>query len=186
MSTPSQETHGGLSQLDTATMVPFSNPGASNWTEISIPFPQVFFSGVSWNGLENIDGAPHGLWARSWQSMLDQMVGLGLNVLRLPFSGTMLRGNYMPQNINYFANPDLRVTAAAASERAHTLSVTCSEDCDQDERTCFYIATRMEGPLDGSALQTADALTTRLEGTNDGAGLWSVRSRDFISQPLYI
>jgi endoglucanase len=69
---------------------------------------EVFFSGVSWNGLENIDGAPHGLWARSWQSMLDQMVGLGLNVLRLPFSGTMLRGNYMPQNINYFANPDLR------------------------------------------------------------------------------
>lgn len=40
-------------------------------------------------------------------------MGLGLNVLRLPFSGTMLRGNYMPQNINYFANPDLRVRAAA-------------------------------------------------------------------------
>lgn len=76
----------------------------------------MFFSGVSWNGLENIDGAPHGLWARSWQSMLDQMVGLNLNVLRLPFSGSILVGGYMPQNINYYANPDLRVSAAGRAE----------------------------------------------------------------------
>src|SRR5262245_18323622 len=47
-------------------------------------------SGVNWFGLETEVRAPHGLWQRSLGDMLDQIKGLGYNVIRLPFSNDML------------------------------------------------------------------------------------------------
>lgn len=69
---------------------------------------RIRFSGIGWLGLETPDRAPHGLWLRSVASMLDQMVGLGFNVIRLPFAGDVLKPGVYPANINYNANPDLQ------------------------------------------------------------------------------
>ncbi|MEM7614429.1 MAG: cellulase family glycosylhydrolase, partial [Pseudomonadota bacterium] len=41
---------------------------------------------VNWFGLESDIMTPHGLWARNWQDMMDQMVETGFNAIRLPFS----------------------------------------------------------------------------------------------------
>jgi endoglucanase len=51
--------------------------------------------------------APHGLWSRNWQAMLDQIAALGFNTVRLPFSNEALAPGRMPQGINYDVNPDL-------------------------------------------------------------------------------
>eukprot|EP00897_Mesotaenium_endlicherianum_P005441 jgi/Mesen1/4925/ME000246S04152 len=69
---------------------------------------RVLFSGVSWSGFETPDGVPHGLWVRSYGSMMDQMARLGFNVIRLPFAGETLLPSTRPTNINYNVNPDLR------------------------------------------------------------------------------
>lgn len=71
----------------------------------------VQIAGVNWFGFENNDLAPHGLWTRSYQSMMDQMVDLGFNTIRLPFSNDTLHSTGTP-NINYAANPDLRGLSA--------------------------------------------------------------------------
>jgi endoglucanase len=65
------------------------------------------FSGLNWFGFESTNHAPHGLWARNWQEMLDQIKSLGYNVIRLPFSDAMLDPSVMPNGIDYTKNPDL-------------------------------------------------------------------------------
>jgi endoglucanase len=52
--------------------------------------------------------APHGLWTRNWQAMLDQIAALGFNAVRLPYSNEALDPGRMPQGINYDVNPDLK------------------------------------------------------------------------------
>ncbi len=64
-------------------------------------------SGLNWFGFETSNNAPHGLWTRSWGSMLDQIKSLGYNVIRLPFSNAMLKTGVMPTGIDYTKNPDL-------------------------------------------------------------------------------
>jgi endoglucanase len=64
-------------------------------------------SGLNWFGFETSNNAPHGLWARSWQDMLDQIKSEGYNVIRLPFSNAMLKQGVMPSGIDYQKNPDL-------------------------------------------------------------------------------
>lgn len=67
----------------------------------------VQIAGVNWFGFENTDLAPHGLWTRNYKDMMDQMVELGFNTIRLPFSNDTLHSTATP-NINYGANPDLQ------------------------------------------------------------------------------
>lgn len=67
----------------------------------------VEIAGVNWFGFESDVGAPHGLWTRSYKDMMDQMVALGFNTIRLPYSQDVLHGQ-MPASINYAANPDLQ------------------------------------------------------------------------------
>ena len=67
----------------------------------------VGLSGLNWFGLETANNAPHGLWSRSWQSILDQIKSLGYNVIRLPFSDAVLQAGVMPNSIDYNLNPDL-------------------------------------------------------------------------------
>ena len=67
----------------------------------------VGLSGVNWFGFETSNNAPHGLWARNWEDMLDQIKSEGYNVIRLPFSNAMLKKNVMPSGIDYQKNPDL-------------------------------------------------------------------------------
>jgi len=69
---------------------------------------QVILTGINWFGLETESYAPHGLWARSWQSILDQIVELGFNTIRLPYSNQLFDASSVPNGINYELNPDLK------------------------------------------------------------------------------
>ena len=46
----------------------------------------VALRGVNWFGFATSNGILHGLWARSYTSMLDQIKSLGFNVIRMDFS----------------------------------------------------------------------------------------------------
>jgi endoglucanase len=64
--------------------------------------------GVSWFGFETGSCALHGLAVRNLQDMLDQMRGVGFNVLRIPFSNQFLDDPMCtPSGIDYNLNPEL-------------------------------------------------------------------------------
>src|SRR5258706_7842210 len=71
---------------------------------------EVTLTGVNWFGFETGTFAPHGLWKRSWQSMLDQMVSSGFNTIRLPYSNELFNAGSAPTegSIDYGLNPDLK------------------------------------------------------------------------------
>ena len=68
----------------------------------------VRIAAVNWYGLETELAAPQGLWVRSYQSMMDQMVHLGFNAVRLPFSLDLFKPGVVPSGIDFDLNPDLR------------------------------------------------------------------------------
>ena len=65
-------------------------------------------AGVNWFGFETSNLVVHGLWARGYQSMLDQMKQLGFNTVRLPFCDAAVKPGAVPNSINYALNPDLQ------------------------------------------------------------------------------
>src|SRR5262245_13998057 len=79
----------------------------------------VQIAGVNWFGLESPAAVPHGLWARPYMSigngqganlgMMDQMVQLGFNTIRLEFASDTLTdtAQYVTAQgaINYALNP---------------------------------------------------------------------------------
>jgi len=69
---------------------------------------EVHLTGVNWFGFETGTFAPHGLWARNWQDMLNQIAGLGFNTIRLPFCDELFDPSSKPTGIDYTRNPDLR------------------------------------------------------------------------------
>ncbi len=74
-------------------------------------------AGINWFGLESDDLVPHGLYDRSWQSMMDQMKSLGFNTIRLPFASETLLSTSRPVGgdnggINLFLNQDFLVSGA--------------------------------------------------------------------------
>ena len=69
---------------------------------------RVTLTGVNWFGFETSVFAPHGLWSRGWQDMLDQIAGSGFNAIRLPFSNQLLDPGTVPTSIDFNKNPDLR------------------------------------------------------------------------------
>lgn len=103
-------------QSDEATLaaVPTAAPlGSGFWSVKNNQFVDAYgrivrFSGVMWSGFESDVAVVHGLWARSYQSHLDQMRKLGFNMIRLPFAGDALEPSCYPRNIDYNVNPDLR------------------------------------------------------------------------------
>jgi aryl-phospho-beta-D-glucosidase BglC (GH1 family) len=69
----------------------------------------VTIEAVNWFGMESSTLVPHGLWARNWQDMMDEMKALGFNAIRLPFSlEAIVRGEELPNSINFGLNPDLQ------------------------------------------------------------------------------
>jgi chitinase len=68
----------------------------------------VEIAGVNWFGLESTNMSPDGLWARNYKDMMNQMVQLGFNTIRLPFSSEMLHSTAVASGINYALNPDLQ------------------------------------------------------------------------------
>jgi endoglucanase len=69
---------------------------------------QVVLTGVNWFGFETSTFAPHGLWVRSWQDMLNQIARTGFNTIRLPYSNQLFDPGSTPQGIDYKLNPDLK------------------------------------------------------------------------------
>ncbi|SDM70565.1 endoglucanase [Streptomyces sp. cf386] len=61
----------------------------------------VRIAGINWFGFETGNHVVHGLWARDYKSMLDQMRSLGYNTLRLPFSDDILKTGTMPDSITF-------------------------------------------------------------------------------------
>jgi len=68
----------------------------------------VQIAGVNWFGFETALGVPHGLYTRGYQDMMNQMVDLGFNTIRLPYSSDMLHSTATSFNINYSKSPDLQ------------------------------------------------------------------------------
>ncbi len=66
----------------------------------------VQLKGVNWFGFETTNYTVHGLWARNWKQMIQQIKSQGFNAVRLPFCPTTLRG-VTPSSIDYSLNPDL-------------------------------------------------------------------------------
>jgi endoglucanase len=69
---------------------------------------EVRITGVNWFGLETDTYAPHGLWARNYGDMLDQIAAAGFNTIRLPFSNQLLDARSVPRGIDFQKNPDLQ------------------------------------------------------------------------------
>jgi endoglucanase len=69
---------------------------------------EVRITGINWFGLETNTFAPHGLWARPLSDMLDQVVTLGFNTLRLPFSNQLFDPASRPNGIDFTRNPSLQ------------------------------------------------------------------------------
>jgi aryl-phospho-beta-D-glucosidase BglC (GH1 family) len=69
---------------------------------------QVRIAGVNWFGFETSNFVVHGLWARNYKDMMNQMVQLGFNTIRLPFSEDIFNPANVPNGINYSLNPDLQ------------------------------------------------------------------------------
>ncbi len=72
----------------------------------------VQIAGVNWFGFESSNLAPHGLWTRGYKDMMNQMVDLGFNTIRLPFSSDMLHATAAPNGIDFSKNPDLQGLSA--------------------------------------------------------------------------
>ncbi|WP_394846730.1 glycoside hydrolase family 5 protein [Pendulispora brunnea] len=68
----------------------------------------VRMAGVNWFGLETANYTPHGLWARGYKDMLNQMKSLKYNTIRLPFSNQLFDAGSTPNSIRYDLNPDLQ------------------------------------------------------------------------------
>lgn len=68
----------------------------------------VKLAGVNWFGLESANFAPHGLWARGYREMMDQMKAEGFNTIRLPFSSELLHTTAAPNGIDFSKNADLQ------------------------------------------------------------------------------
>jgi endoglucanase len=67
----------------------------------------VRLTGINWFGLETPNYAPHGLWQRSMDAMLDQIRALGFNTIRVPFCTQMFDGDATPNGIHEQLNPEL-------------------------------------------------------------------------------
>lgn len=67
----------------------------------------VRIAGINWFGMETTTYAPHGLWARGYREMMDQMKELGFNTIRLPYSDQLFAPGSTPNGIDFSKNPDL-------------------------------------------------------------------------------
>ena len=68
----------------------------------------VRIAGINWFGFETSNYSPHGLWARDYRAMLDQIKALGFNTIRLPYCSQMFDAGSAANSITtYNMNEDL-------------------------------------------------------------------------------
>ena len=69
----------------------------------------VRIAGINWFGFETNNYVVHGLWARDYKAMLDQIKATGYNTIRLPYSDDIFKAGTMPNSINFYQmNTDLQ------------------------------------------------------------------------------
>lgn len=63
---------------------------------------------VNWFGNESPNYTFHGVWARRWTDILDQIKSFGFNCIRLPFCGEQVQNNTSPASLSFDAdlNPE--------------------------------------------------------------------------------
>lgn len=66
----------------------------------------VVIRGINWFGMETETCAPHGLWQRSLDSLMDQVAALGFTTIRLPFANECLHATAV-SGIDASVNADL-------------------------------------------------------------------------------
>ncbi|MEM1060281.1 MAG: cellulose binding domain-containing protein [Verrucomicrobiota bacterium] len=66
----------------------------------------VRIAGVNWFGMESDNFSPHGTWTRSYKEMMDQMVELGFNTIRLPFCLQAFDPGSSIKGVDFAANPE--------------------------------------------------------------------------------
>jgi endoglucanase len=91
-----------------STLLPAGALSTSGNQIVDVTGHAVKIAAVNWYGLETSSFAPQGLWAQSYQTMMKQMVSLGFNTIRLPFSLQLLNSASVPNGIDYAKNPDLQ------------------------------------------------------------------------------
>jgi len=98
-----------------AVETPAPAPGApSRWLHtrgakiVDASGAAVRLTGISWFGFETSVFAPHGLWMRPLDAILDDVAALGYNMLRIPFASQMLDAGITPSGIDFTQNPALR------------------------------------------------------------------------------
>jgi len=69
---------------------------------------EVMMSGVNWFGFETDTFCPHGLWARNYKDMMNQIKNSGFNSIRLPFSNEMFLKGKTSKGIDFNMNPELK------------------------------------------------------------------------------
>ncbi|MCX6021932.1 MAG: glycoside hydrolase family 5 protein [Chloroflexi bacterium] len=72
---------------------------------------EVKLTGINWFGMETGTFAPHGIWQRNWEELLDVVAKAGFNTIRLPFSNELFDTKStpgLPQGIDFKLNPDLK------------------------------------------------------------------------------
>jgi endoglucanase len=97
----------------TSTAIPSATPitgipggWKTSGTQILNPSNQPFLiSGVNWYGFETRDNVVHGLWAKDYKFILDQMKQYGFNTVRIPFSNAMWESNPAPSASKLSACP---------------------------------------------------------------------------------
>ncbi|UOM35207.1 cellulase family glycosylhydrolase [Acuticoccus sp. I52.16.1] len=67
----------------------------------------VEINGINWFGFETDIFVAHGLWARNWRGMMDEVKSLGFNTLRIPFSGELAATGGTVSGVDFGYNPDL-------------------------------------------------------------------------------
>jgi endoglucanase len=90
----------------TSTRPANTNLGAGYWhTDGAQIFDSnnqpVRIAGINWFGFETSNYVVHGLWARDYKDMLNQIVSLGYNTIRLPFSNQLFDPGSTPNGINF-------------------------------------------------------------------------------------
>src|SRR4051812_44262771 len=102
---------------------------------------EVRLAGLNWFGFELNEHVVHGLFARNWQSLLDQIKALGYNSLRLRYSADTLTAT--PTSISSFFNPDLvgltslqvlDKIVAGAGQRGMRVILVNTAGANQDDR----------------------------------------------------
>src|SRR4051794_39888922 len=60
----------------------------------------VRIAGINWYGFETQDEIAHGLWVQDYHTVLNDIVSLGYNTVRIPFSNQMVETPKIPNNFS--------------------------------------------------------------------------------------